>query len=168
MQVTERRGQSTEGKAQRTNDREKPYRTGMAARVRAAASKIKGAFFREDIVIHLDLWAREMKTFDTCWLDMQRRGELIKHGNIKFEYYTYNPAVAPKADVKNRIMRAMHVKGAFSAADIVKLTEADRSYIYATIRRMVKAGELEFTGFHEQVKRFRVRNSEKFYLERVK
>lgn len=143
----------------------KSYRTGMATRVREVASQIHGSFSREEIINSLDLWSREMNTFNTSWLDMLRRGEVVKLDHCT---YRYNPAAAPQADVKKRMMRAMHVKGAFCAADIKKLTEADLSYVHATIRRMVKTGELEFTGYHGKAKRFRVRNSEKFYLEKVK
>ena len=137
----------------------------MAARVRAAVRLMPGPFSRDEIINSMDLWSRELQTFNTSWLDMRRRGELLQTND---DQYRYNSTAAPQADVKNRMMRAMHVKGVFSAADIKKLTEADLSYVHAVIRRMVKAGELEFTGYYDRVKRFRVKNSEKFYLERVK
>jgi len=143
----------------------KPYRTGMAARVRAVVGQIRGSFSREEIIDSLDLWSREMNTFKTAMLDMVQRGELTKTGD---DNYVYNPAAAPKTDVKNRICRAMHVKGAFCAADIKKLTEADLSYVHAVIRRMVKTGELEFTGYYDRVKRFRVRNGDKFYQKFIR
>ena len=140
----------------------------MAARVRAAAQRIDSPFYREEIVNVLDLWVREMKTFRTCWQDMRRRGELVPVGSVTDERYRYNPYAAPKTDVKNRMRRAMHVKGAFCAAEIKKLAEADLSYVHATIRRMVADGELEFTGYHDRVRRYRVRNSDKFYQKFIR
>lgn len=140
------------------------YRTGMADRVRAAARQTSRSFSRAEIINNLDLLSRETKAFNTAWLDLLRRGELIDHGR----FFRYDPAMAPKSDVRNRMARAMHVKGAFCAGDIAKLSDADPSYVHATIRKLAKAGWLEMTGKKGRVRFFRVRNSEKFYLAFVK
>ena len=107
----------------------------------------------------------EDMAFKEAWLELLRRGELVK---IEFGEYRYDPEKAARADVKIRIFRAMHVKGAFCAADIAKLSEADISYIHTVIRQMVRDEWLEFTGKRGLVRFFRVRNSERFYLEFVK
>lgn len=61
----------------------------------------------------------------------------------------------------------MHVKGAFCAADIRRLTDADQSYISAVIRRLVEAGDLELTGKKGKFKFFRVKQANDFYLKFV-
>ena len=107
----------------------------------------------------------EDMAFKEAWLELLRRGELVKLG---LEKYRYDPEKAARAHVRIRVFRAMHVKGAFCAADIAKLSEADISYVQALIRKMVAAEWLEFTGKQRQVKFYRVRNSERFYLEKVR
>ena len=145
--------------------RGKSYRTGMAGRIREIVSQINGPISRDEIVRRLDLWGLEKQKLNTCFLDMRMRGELVQ---IDDDKYHYNSLAAPKTDVRNRIYRAMHIKGAFCAADLVKLTEAEISYVRMIIRKLVKAGDLEFTGSRTRVKYYRVRNSDKFYQKFIK
>ena len=141
----------------------------MTDRIRAAALKLNGrdrCFSRDDVFNHASILMEELPTFNPCWLDLRKRGELEKLG---YEKYRYDLTQAPSGGgVKRKIYRAMHVKGAFCAPDIAKLADAEVSYVHGVIRGLVKAGDLEFTGSRAHFKYFRVRNSEKFYLERVK
>lgn len=141
--------------------------TGMTDRIREAAGALNGRkwFSRHEVFNQAEVMLSERSGFFDCWNELRKRGELVKLGPEK---YRYDPEKAARADVRIRIFRAMHVKGAFCAADIAKLSEADDSYVRAVIRVMVKDGWLEFTGKKGRVKFFRVRNSEKFYLEYVK
>lgn len=141
--------------------------TGMRDRVRAAARALSGEpwFSRMEVFNRAEIFLPEFASFKNAWMCLRRRGELVKMGREK---YYYNPEKAARPDVKNRIFRAMHVKGAFCASDIAKLSEADLSYAHMAIRELVSTGWLEFTGKKGKFKFFRVRNSERFYLEFVK
>jgi len=139
--------------------------TGMVYRIRRAAANAIAPFCRADIFDRAEILVKDRPGFNRSWNDLRKTGELKKLG---YQKYRYDPRLLPTADVKKRIYRAMHVKGAFSASDISKLTEAHISYAQSTIRKLTKAGDLEFTGSRAHFKYFRVRNSEKFYLERVK
>jgi len=150
------------------NSHNKNYRTGMADRVRAAAGTLSHRkwFSIKELLDAVKTRSRKEDTsFMRCWRDMYVRGEFVRLGQAKYRYVSEN---TPRSHVRNRICRAMHVKGVFCAADIVKLSGGELSYVHATIRRMVNAGDLEFTGCRRKVKYFRVRNSEKFYLEFIR
>lgn len=97
--------------------------------------------------------------------ELHKRGEFkrIEHGR-----YRYVKGLAPVADIRQKILRAIYVKGAFCTNDIKILTDADRSYILVTIRRLIKAGHLDLTGRSIRGNIFRVKHPEKFYLEFVK
>jgi len=146
----------------------KTIRTGMTDRVRAVCRALdaKGPFSRRDVVWHVDPNdGREELSARRAFQGIYGRGELIRLGRGK---YRHIDGRAPTADVRRRIYRAMHVKGAFCAADIVKLVDADQSYVSARIRSLVKSGWLEFTGKTGKTNRFRVRHKDRFYLEHVK
>lgn len=145
----------------------KPCHTGMTDRIREAAKELNDRkwFSRRDVFNHAEILVSEEASFKACWLELRKRGELVRLGREK---YYYNPEKAARPDVKNRIHRAIHIKGAFCSADVAKLSEADISYVAEIIRGLAKAGWLELTGKQGHVKFFRVRNSEKFYLEHVK
>lgn len=141
---------------------------GMTARIRAAAGRLNqiGSFSRSDVFNQAEVLVSERATFSPCWLDMRTRGELVKLG---YQEYRYDESRAPNGGgVKKKIYRAMHVKGAFCAPDIAKLAEAEISYVHGVIRRLVKGGELEFTGCRGHFKYFRVRNSDKFYQKFIR
>jgi hypothetical protein len=138
----------------------------MTNRVRVAGKALNQGFSRRELFQAVNTRTRaEDMAFKEAWLELIRRGELVKLDSDK---YRYDPDKAARAHVKIRVFRAMHVKGAFCASDIAKLSEADISYVQTLIRKMVWDEWLEFTGTKERVKFFRVRNSEKFYLKYVK
>lgn len=140
----------------------------MTDRIRAAAKHL-GTFSRRDLYHYIDdqdpVDAPGERSFRRAWQGLRRRRELVR---IEREKYGLDSDRAPAADVRRRIYRAMHVKGVFCAADIVKLTEADQSYVSAVIRRLARTGDLELTGRTGKTNRFRVRHADKFYLEHVK
>ena len=142
-------------------------RTGMTDRIRAAAMALNDRkwFTRNEVFNQAEILLADLGSFKRCWNELRKRGELVKLGREK---YRHDPDKTARADVKIRILRAMHVKGAFCAADIAKLSEADTSYVQTMTRSMIADGWLEFTGRKGHVKFFRVRNSEKFYLGLVK
>lgn len=70
-----------------------------------------------------------------------------------------------------RIYRAVHVKGAFTVEDIVKLTEADPAYISQIIRQLVADGHVEKVGSMPgkgAAGAYRVRHRDRFYKEKVR
>jgi len=140
----------------------------MTDRVRAACKALDadGPFSRKDVVYHIDpADDRGELSVRRAFQGIYDRGELVRIGRGK---YRNVKDMAPVSDVRQRIYRAMHIKGAFCAADIVKLADADQSYISAVIRKLVKIGRLELTGKAGGTKVFRVRHKDRFYLEYVK
>jgi hypothetical protein len=99
-----------------------------------------------------------------------KRGEAVK---LAPGLYQYVPERSPHNKEKaRRIYRAMHVKGSFTPREITILTDADKSYVLATTRRLVKTGDLEFLGEvkgekgrHRKV--FRVRHRDNFFMKYV-
>jgi len=146
----------------------KTIRTGMTDRVRAACKALdaNGPFSRRDVVWHVDPNdGREELSARRAFQGIYGRGELIRLGRGK---YRHIDGRAPTADVKCKIYRAMHIKGAFCAADIKKLTDADKSYISAVIRKLAKVGDLELIGKSGKDKIYQVKWTNRFYLEYVK
>lgn len=139
--------------------------TGMVYRIRRAAANAIAPFCRADIFDRAEILVKDRPGFNRSWNDLRKTGELKKLG---YQKYRYDPRLLPTADVKKRIYRAMHVKGAFSASDISKLTEAHISYAQSTIRKLTKAGWLELTGKKGRVKFYRVRNANTFYTNFVR
>lgn len=144
--------------------------TGMVDRVRAAAKELDRpeGFSRMDLYHHIDgaqpfNSLGERSLFRT-WGDLRRRGEFKRIGRARYRYIDR----APRADIRQKVYRAIYVKGAFCAMDIILLTDAEHSYILAIIGRLKKAGHLAYTGMSEKRKFFRVRNLNKFYLEFVR
>lgn len=139
----------------------------MCDRIRPAAKALNKQkwFSRQEVFNQADILLSDAASFRAGWNALRRRGELVKLGQEK---YRYNEERAAFPKVRLRVYRAMHVKGAFCSADIAKLSDADVSYVQGLIRRLVKDGWLEFTGKKDRVKFFRVKNSEKFFLDKVR
>lgn len=148
----------------------KPFRIGMANRVRSAAKTLE-VFSKNDLFCHIDqatpLSLKEEKSFRNTWDDLKKRKEIIKGMGLDGTYY-YNQGKKPQYDVLEKIYRAMHVKRAFCAMDIGMLTDADQSYISAVIRKLSSKGWLMLIGKNEKHKIFRIVNLDLFYMEFVK
>ena len=146
----------------------KKYRTGMADRVRAAAKSLDcpEGFSRKDVMYEVDPHAgQEERSLENAFHDLRKRGEIRRIGYAKYRVAT---DLAPRAGVRQKIYRAMHIKGAFCAKDIRVLTDADPSYILMVIRKLRQSGHLERTGGSTRGNIFRVKQRDKFYLEFVK
>jgi phage FluMu protein gp41 len=142
----------------------------MTDRVRGACRKLSrcGWFTRQDALDAVAPCGDEVRGFGQAWQDLVDRKELTRAMGIdNGRHYRYNILAAPKCNIAAKIYRAMHVRGAFSAADIRRLTDADISYIGQTIRKLAAEGWLELTGKRGRVKIYRVRDDMKFYLEFV-
>lgn len=143
----------------------KPYRTGTIQRVRAAARKL-GTFSPTDIVYELDVELPREKSVRNTVRSLYERGEIER---ISKGVYRYVDGKAPVPHVRKRIFRAMYVRRKFCAKDIKILTDADKSYIQALIRRLVKRGILERIGESAEGKVVvRILHADQFYLEFVK
>lgn len=71
---------------------------------------------------------------------------------------------------RDRIRRAMHIKGSFSVADVARLTDGDPAYINEIIRDLVSQGDLEVMGRLKGIgapKVYRVRHRDGFYKKYV-
>jgi len=146
----------------------KTYRTGITGRIREAANKLseQGYFSKRDIYYHVDdCHPVSFCSFHRCWYDLRKRGEIVRLGKEKYQYVK---SLKPNADVRQRIVRAMHIKGAFCSTDIHLLTDADISYILATMRGLVRRGYLELTGKSDKGNIFRVKHNSDFYQELVR
>jgi len=149
----------------------KKYRTGMTRRVRNAVEKLDNTegFSRSDLYHHIDhikpLNLLEERSFYRTFRELYKRGELKRIGYAK---YRFVKGLTPKAQVRQRIYRAMYVRRSFCAKDIRLLTDAESSYILAIIRKLKNDGQLEYTGISEKRKYFRVRQADEFYLNFVK
>lgn len=146
------------------------YRTGMADRIRAAVKKLDSmdGFSRGELFDHVEkdkpLSLQEERSFKNTFKDLFKRGEIRR---ISVGRFRYADEFIPRANVCQRIYRAMHVKGAFCTKDIQILTDADRSYINVIIRKLAKGGHLELTGKTPRGSIFRVKHPNQFYLEFV-
>jgi len=139
--------------------------TGMTNRIRNIAARINRQFSREDVFNAAGVPLTKKKSFDYAWNQLRANGELVRRA---LRSYVYDDSFSPEIpSVKPRIYRAMHVKGAFCVSDIAKLSDAHTSYVQRMVGELVLSGELEFTGKRGKVKFYRVRNSEKFYLDKV-
>jgi len=144
--------------------------TGMVDRVRAAAKELdrQEGFSKSDLYHHIDgvkpLNSLGERSFNRTWRELRKRGELKRIGYARYRFIA---ELTPRADIRQKVYRAIYIKGAFCAKDIVLLTDAEHSYILAIIGKLKKAGYLEYTGMSEKSKFFRVCNLNKFYLELV-
>ena len=140
----------------------------MADRVRAAAKSLDcpEGFSRKDVMYEVDPHAgQEERSLENAFHDLRKRGEIRRIGYAKYRVAT---DLAPRAGVRQKIYRAMHIRGAFCCKDIQVLTDADPSYILAIIRKLRKSGHLELTGETIRGKVYRVKQKDEFYLEFVK
>jgi len=140
------------------------YQLGTTGQVRAAAKKLK-TFTPTDIVYAVDPAEKyRAKSIRNIVTELCLRGEFKRIAPGKYEYVEDR---SPTADVREKVMRAMHVKGIFNIKGIRQITDADATYIGVLIRKLVKAGDLEFVGKTNRCKYYRVRNADAFYLDRV-
>lgn len=142
----------------------KKNKTGRTARVRAAAKKLK-TFTPLDLVYSVADTFKENNKIRCAMHGLYMRGELKRTAPGRYEYVEGGE---PVAGVRQRILRAIHVKGLFRIKDIKILTDAEVSYICALVRRLVKADHIEHIGTCQKEKSYRVKNADQFYLIYIK
>jgi len=111
--------------------------TNMVREYAAAAGTFKKIEAQSALGLTVDQVKRAVDT-------LYRQGYLyrIRHG-----LYQANSVVAsPVADLDDKIWRAMKVSGSFSAADVVKLSGATKSYVYKRFRRYRADGLIKQSG----------------------
>ncbi len=73
--------------------------------------------------------------------------------------------------VREKVFRAMHVKGLFSVRDVTVLSDAEHSYVCALVRKLIESGDIEAAGRAPGPRRpeaaYRVRNRDEFFLRYV-
>ncbi|MBW1666876.1 MAG: hypothetical protein JRJ66_02255 [Deltaproteobacteria bacterium] len=111
-----------------------------------------------------------MKKLRSVIHDMRKSGEIA---SIERGVYQYVEGVSDgrKSDVAERVYRAMHVKGMFTATEISFLSDADGSYVRSLIRKLKNHSEIEQMGTRRiqgrPVAVFRVKDRDRFYKEYV-
>lgn len=107
------------------------------------------------------------------WL--KKRGEVktLYRGRHESRYrYLGTPQRKQQPEKLRRILRAMHVKGAFSAADVAMLADASVNYAEKTARYLLGKGHLDVAGHGKnhrgaRVRVYRVRHRDRFQTEVV-
>ena len=149
----------------------RPYHTGLTGRVREAARKM-GEFNNSAMINALDLKTyKEARRVRKVIKALRKAGEIK---NVREGLYQYIPGMryGRPSEIAKRIYRAMHVKGLFSATEVILLSEADNRYTYRVIRRLMECGDLEEAGTRRNVLNrkevlFRVRHKDDFYLKYI-
>ena len=126
--------------------------TNMVREYAAAAGTFKKIEAQSALGLTVDQVKRAVDT-------LYRQGYLyrIRHG-----LYQANSVVAsPVADLDDKIWRAMKVSGSFSAADVVKLSGATKSYVYKRFRRyradgLMKQAGMQWSGNNAKEKLWRL------------
>jgi hypothetical protein len=145
----------------------------MAARVREYVSGMVRKTFTAQLV-RMSLGLDNGKAVRVVLTDMLGRGEVARVSIGVYRYLGFDRR-SPNGHTVflPRIYRAMHVRGTFTSKEIARLTDATVDFVGKTARRLVVAGDVEEL-CREQTSRFgreivyRVRNSDRFYLERVR
>lgn len=118
----------------------------MAQRIRKAAKRL-GTFSPRELAdeIGVQSYTEVAKVRDTL-RDFRRRGEVIHVARGRWTYCgKEHPAT--RRGVQERVYRAIYTKKrAFTARDLVVLTDASEGYIRVLIRRLAKAGRIRKTG----------------------
>lgn len=130
-------------------------KTGLADRMRAWMKAQSRPFTKRDVYLGLgiDDPARRA-TLRNAVYDFAVRGEILLQPPDKrirlqnVNRYRYNAAwqYGQKGSLRPRILKAMYVSMTFSATDIQRLTDLDRSWIDRTVTRLRRAGHLERVG----------------------
>jgi transcription initiation factor IIE alpha subunit len=104
--------------------------------------------------------------------DMRKSGEIVSVARGEYRYAATAPAGRTN-EVFKRICRAMHLRGFFSARDLVILTDADESYVNVVIRGLAADAVVRLAGKRTAASNRRERvwelvHRDRFYLEYVR
>ena len=149
----------------------KPYHTGFTGRVRDAAKRF-GEFTYAAITNALNVQNyKDSKNVKKTVKALRKAGEIapVKAGLFRYVAKEYS---GRSTDVMKKLYRAMHVKGCFTPNEIITLSDADKSYSYRVIHRLVRNGDVEKAGIrkneagrNEDV--YRVKHKDDFYLKYI-
>lgn len=147
------------------------YHTGLTGRVREEARKM-GEFNNSVMINALDIKTyKEARRVRKVIKALRKSGEIK---NVREGLYQYVPGTrhGRPSEIAERIYRAMHVKGLFSATEVILLSEADNRYTYRVIRRLVGSGDLEEAGSRKNIigrkeALYRIKHKDDFYLKYI-
>ena len=130
-------------------------KTGLASRMREWMKAQDRPFTKRDVYIGLGIHdPADRATLRNAIPDFARRDEIIlqhpdkRNRRQDINRYRYNPEWkgGQKGALRPRIFKAMYVSGTFSATDLERLTDLDRSWIDKTVRRLRRSGHLAIVG----------------------
>ncbi len=104
--------------------------------------------------------------------DLLERGEIVKLAQGQYRYLGVGHFWRKPNPVTRRLLRAMHVSLAFSARDLVVLTDATRSFAHKLIKRLVASGDVVLVGMQKSINgqseaTYRVKDRDAFYLKHL-
>jgi hypothetical protein len=147
---------------------------GIAETVRRAAKRL-GKFTAKDLYdadcdLHFPKSKITIALRDFCSSGEIRRIESGEKG--KATVYEYIREKTLGFGVREKVCRAMHVKGRFTVRDVAVLSDADRSYVYLLVRKLQDAGAIRADGKTEGPRKneqaFLVKNRDEFFLKWVR
>ena len=102
----------------------------------------------------------QLMPYETMYLDLMRTIDMLKN-------------TMQRGEMKERILRAMHVKNSFSRRDLAQLTDARPQYVERVLASLLRAGEVTRagrikgrSGQWEGV--YRLKDKDAFYLKHIK
>jgi hypothetical protein len=145
-------------------------KAGLAARIRAWASRQPDTWSPVDVCDALDMPYGDRKKIRQALKDFVLRGEVER---VETGVYRYmgNPASLARSTLKLRILKACYVAGpSFTVADVMRWAEApDRSWVQEVLRGLVRSGHLARAGWHKtpqaRVNLYRVPDRTRFRKE---
>ena len=147
---------------------------GIAETVRRAAKRL-GKFTAKDLYdADCDLYFRKGK-ITSALRDFCKAGEIRRIESAKkaeAPVYEYLQEKTAGSGVREKVYRAMHVKGRFTVRDVAVLSDADRSYVYLLVRKLLDTGAIRPDGKAEGPRKnelaYLVKNRDEFFLKYVK
>lgn len=148
------------------------YRTGAAAKIRHYMQGFARQKRFEQIVVAEEI-GLPINAVRHAFRDMQERGEIERVTYGRYRYLSTPRLHLRNAEIKARLMRAMHVKSAFSAREIAVLADAKVDSAYRVIVKLTASEDLEHIGQQKNPRGhtervFRVRNRDAFFLKYLK
>jgi hypothetical protein len=148
---------------------------GPAQTVREAARRL-GTFTTDDLYrADCDNYFRKPQ-ITSALRDFCKSGEVRKvqgpGSGVEKAVYEYVAERTWGFGVREKVYRAMHVKGLFTVRDIHVLSDAEHSYVCALVRRLIESADIEPAGRAPGPRRpeaaYRVRNRDDFFLKFVR
>lgn len=141
--------------------------TGQAAQVRKYLGQLDGPFAAYQVARALNI---QIKVFHWIIQRMQERREIQKVCRGWYRYIGGRLNLRP-APMRERLMRAMHVKGHFSSRDIAVLADTTTDTAQKNVRLFLRLGQIEHTGSRRTLRGhtegiYRVKDKERFLKQR--